>query len=497
MHKFEILIEENAFGQVRPVEVVADAPVVTVIPTLVEALHLPQTDLFGKKLVYMLRQSSGGRILSDHMTLLASGVQAGERLALDSFVLDGSVETVMRSSGQWSEDEYASPTIADSDLFAALQSRQTSGLLPGKQGILTRRALLVAGGSVLAAGGLAVGYAAYHAYLAGAFASLFATTAPLRPALTPQPTASVVAKPQLTFTQHQDTVRALAWSSDGQMLASGDDDRQLLIWRRDGTVLHTFQQPSAVRALAWSPDGQRLVTASGTRVTFFDVLAGTEITHFSHRHTQTVTSLAWAAHGPMGVVSGGSDRRAIVWDGVNYRPATTFTLHSTPIEAVCWSADGQSVASASQGGVVRVWDGASGQELHSPYQDARVPMRAIAFTLAGGQDMLAVGGDDGIVRLWHGLTCQTQQNDGALCVDMPQQLHISQHVIRTLAWSPDGNWLAVGGDEGVVTIWKPGQSQKPMFTIPQQAIVHSVTWSADGKQLGVAAGNTVTIWSLG
>ena len=47
MQKLEVLIEENAFGGARPVEVIADAPVSMLVPALVEELNLPKTDLFG------------------------------------------------------------------------------------------------------------------------------------------------------------------------------------------------------------------------------------------------------------------------------------------------------------------------------------------------------------------------------------------------------------------------------------------------------------------
>jgi WD40 repeat protein len=236
------------------------------------------------------------------------------------------------------------------------------------------------------------------------------------------------------------------------------------------------------------------VTGSGTRVTFFNVPTGAEIVHFAHRHLQTVTGLAWAARGPMSVVSGGADKRAIVWDTKNYELLTLFTLHTAPIEAVSWSADGQTVASSSDGGVVRVWNGASAQQVHGLYLDAAVPMRAAAF--APLSNRLAVGGDDGVVRLWDSLTCQVQLDNGGRCADVPLRLRASQRIIRTLAWSPDGTLLAVGADDGVVTIWQPAQSQKSLFTLPQQATVYAISWSADGKRLAVATGNRVTLWSL-
>src|SRR6266436_4990929 len=99
-----ILLEENAYGAVRPMEVAADAPVAALVPALVEELKLPKTDLFGNKLVYMLRRPAGGRILPENTTLVASGVLAGTTLALDSYVLDGTVAALAQNSPRWSPD---------------------------------------------------------------------------------------------------------------------------------------------------------------------------------------------------------------------------------------------------------------------------------------------------------------------------------------------------------------------------------------------------------
>ena len=87
----------------------------------------------------------------------------------------------------------------------------------------------------------------------------------------------------------------------------------------------------------------------------------------------------------------------------------------------------------------------SGQEVHGYYFDGQIPLHALAFAPTGM--LLAVGGDDGAIRLWNGLNCQ-QQAQGAFgnrCMDAPQHLRAHTKLVRATAWSPDGRFLATGG----------------------------------------------------
>jgi WD40 repeat protein len=543
MQKFEILIEENAFGSVRPVEVAATTLISALVPALVKELKLPQTDLFGKQLVYILREAIGGRILPGDSTLLAAGIKPGMRVALDSYVLDGSVAAmegiaqpwqfqepvqqgarrqgssvhyISTPTGEYRRDDpggnpasdplggvgqdadfHSSTTLADDNSMPVTGPRSTSAVLAAvKKRSWTRRAFLITGGAVLVAGSAGLGYAAYHTLMKGsmtAFNSPAVHPPSPAPRIPAQPIIPTMAKLMLTFTVHQQIVRSISWSPDGTMLVSGADDTQVLVWNMKGIVQQHIPHRAPVHALAWSPDGQQLVTGAANQVAFFNPLTGAVLARSTNQHVGMVTSLAWALHNQMQVVSGAADMRAIVWSPTNHQPETIFTRHTTPIDAVTWAADGQTVASSSQGGVVRIWNAVSGQELHAPYIDAQIPMRAIAFAFSGAQ--LAVGGDDGVVRLWNGLTCQ-QQVMGTRCLDVPMRLRASKQAIRTVAWSPDARFLAVGGNDGMFSLWYPMQSQKPLLSVKQTAAVHSIAWIPDGTQIAVATGNTVTLWKL-
>lgn len=512
MQKLEVLIEENAFGTVRPVEVVADAPVSALIPALVEELKLPQTDLFGQNLTYMLRRTSeGGKPIPVSSTLLASGIVSGELLALDSnapgenawaMVGDQQIHTPapnindpnIHSTETMSDFSPLSPPPINAQATAS-QPNYFMGPQPKKS---SRRTFLALGGVAAVALGAGIAYAAYTKMAGNNAAPGGFKVPPMGGQTTPQPTVPTRAKLQTSFTRHQQTVRTVAWSPDGKTLASGADDAQVFIWDTGGAVKANINHPAAVSALAWSPDGQRLATASGNLVAFFNAANGHAVARPNAEHTQPVTSLAWAAQGAHQVVSGSQDFHAVVWNTNTYTAQTIYRLHTAAIENVAWTSDGLDVASSSAGGFIRLWVAENGQDVHAHYQDAMVPMRALQFSPTAPR--LAVGGDDGVVRIWDMATaCQNVVGQGVVnsqCTDVPERIHVSTQVVRTLAWSPDGKYLAVGASDGIVSVWDPANAQKPLLTIQQNAAILSVSWSPDNRMLAIASGTTASTWAL-
>ncbi len=73
-------------------------------------------------------------------------------------------------------------------------------------------------------------------------------------------------EPTLLFTYkgHSDWVSAVAWSPDGQRIASCSVDQTVQVWNaNDGGHVFTYRGHSSdVDAVAWSPDGQRIASCS-------------------------------------------------------------------------------------------------------------------------------------------------------------------------------------------------------------------------------------------
>ena len=191
VHRLEILIEENASGSVRPVDVVADAPISALVPALVEELGLPQVDLFGKKLIYVLRYSAGGKVIPEYATLLAAGVAPGERLVLEAFAPEEVNWRTLYNNQPFAEPGtnpslYSSNTMTDFNMQPPTRDTPMPAPALKPRRNWTRRAFLVGSAVVIGAAGTGIGYAAYHSYLSKVNANQV-TVQPTKVQATPRP----------------------------------------------------------------------------------------------------------------------------------------------------------------------------------------------------------------------------------------------------------------------------------------------------------------------
>ncbi|MBE3560309.1 MAG: hypothetical protein IMW89_13955 [Ktedonobacteraceae bacterium] len=327
-------------------------------------------------------------------------------------------------------------------------------------------------------------------------------------ALTPAPSVQPTLTRHTVFRHHHHPVRAVTWAPDERLLASGDDDGVVWVWRPDGSVLHALALHAPIRAVACSPDGGQLAVGGDRIVAFFDVHTPALLARRSASHTAPVTALGWTGTpapqaSPQGTpplaVSASSDTQAIVWSASSHEPQVVFRQHTAPIEAL--TIQGEIVVTASAGGVARVWNARSGQELHGSYAPTQRPLRAATLSAQG---VLALGGDDGVVYLWtEGRAC-TRQSSGAFgwqCLDAARSLHEPPSqtrqtgALRAVAFAPDGAVLASGGEDYPLLLWSV-PTLSPLPVQPQQEALTAVAWSPSGRWLAVASGAEVTLWQL-
>src|SRR5262249_3971860 len=173
---------------------------------------------------------------------------------------------------------------------------------------------------------------------------------------------------------HTAIVSAVAFSPDGQHVASGSWDETLLIWNvANGQVAYSLPgRAGFVYDVAFSPDGQYLASAhaNGT-VILWDPRSGQELWR-PPAHGYEAVSVAFSPNSRLLASAGGRDHTARVWDVQARKEAVRLQMETVFGEVspgrvwqTLFSPDGKWVVTAGHGNLtltskVILWDAETG-----------------------------------------------------------------------------------------------------------------------------------------
>ena len=165
-------------------------------------------------------------------------------------------------------------------------------------------------------------------------------------------------------------------------------------------------------------------------------------------HKDGVSALDFSPDGKS-VVTASHDGTAAVWETETGKKVHSLVGHQGAVYGAAFSADGEHVATAGRDGLVLVWDVAGG-ELIAMLEGHPNGVMVVEFLPDGS---VISGGQDGSVRHWH---VGEEKQIWAVRSDPAQ--------VNSLAVSPDGGRLAVGGFSGYVFVWDL-KTRRPVWRV--------------------------------
>ncbi len=161
-----------------------------------------------------------------------------------------------------------------------------------------------------------------------------------------------------------------------------------------------YGHQSEVTCVDFSPDGTRVVSGSADQtVRLWDVVTGKELRAW-RGHNRPVLAIRFSPDGAR-VVSGSEDGTACVWDVDGETAAAVMHMLSGPVYCVAWSPDGARIVCGAYWDA-SVWT-AAGAAVGVLRGHANA-VRGVSYSPAG--DQLASGGEDGTVRRWDATTLE-------------------------------------------------------------------------------------------
>jgi dipeptidyl aminopeptidase/acylaminoacyl peptidase len=256
-----------------------------------------------------------------------------------------------------------------------------------------------------------------------------------------------------------------------------------------GKVLRRFPAFGEKATTVMFGPGCRLAAftvGDAAEVRLWDVAAGKEL-----RRLKTPQGISLVGFGPRGRLLAILEGDGVValqegrlptlrlWDTTTGQSVRPFDLATTELT---FAPNGKVMAAAEESGIT-LWEVATGK------RRCRLPgASGGSATLAFSPDgrWLAAGGNDEVVRLWDVLTGELRRGlvghtDG----------------IKALAFSPDGKRLASGSADQTVILWDPGTGELLRRLEGHRGTVQALAFAPDGKRLVSGSDDTTAlVWDL-
>jgi WD40 repeat protein len=285
-----------------------------------------------------------------------------------------------------------------------------------------------------------------------------------------------------TFKGHGFGTAAIAWQPGGALIASVGQDGKARLWdSTSGTETAALDAGAAwAERVAWNPRGDRLVTAAGKSLRLWSD-AG-ELLRGYPDQPSTIADLAWAPKGKEFAAAGYGGVAFFTLDADE--PRAKFAWKGSVLKLAI-SPDSKFIAGGAQNCSVHFWQLTNGKDLEM----SGYPQKVLELSWDTTSTYLATGGGNQ-VTIWD---CTGKGPAGST----PISFELHDEPISALAFQNRGPLLASTCGGGILALWFPGGWKRPLAQIQIEGGIAQAIWSPNDSRIALGGDQgLVSVWSV-
>ncbi|MBI1762613.1 MAG: serine/threonine protein kinase, partial [Acidobacteria bacterium] len=286
------------------------------------------------------------------------------------------------------------------------------------------------------------------------------------------------------YPAHRDHGRAVAYSPDGRLVATGSEN--IIVWdAQTQAKLARFVCRDIVTGLAFTRDSKRLISTHGDGAIMVWDIAEQELAANFAEHSGVVRSVSFSPDGQM-IASASEDRSIILWDAASGLKRGVLSGQGAPLAATAFSADGRRVVASDIYGRVLLWDATTRALLRS-FAPLHKRESDLGYCVTLSPDQKWVATTFGVYAL----------EDGRVAVDFAPLKDSASPEIHSAAFSPDGKWLACVATGGHVYLWEVGSWRFREAIVPNKQNLVAVAFAPDSQRLATGENSgALRLWQV-